>query len=319
MIRTPLLRPPAASILAIVLLLAGCGEALAPEPAERAVYAVGEGGTVLLFDGNGWAPVTTGAEGVVEAVWGTAEDDLHALTRTHLLHFDGAGWSATTAADAGEEWGRLRGIGGTSPSDAFAVGYANTILHNDGDGWRSMPVSREHNRGFYGVWGSAPDDVFAVGHLGVIWHYDGSAWREMLFGEIDGMPISKLWDVWGSAPDNVLAVGFGGGGPLILHYDGTGWRAMEHPSERPLEGVWGASSTDVFAVGMEGTILHHDGVAWRAMESPTSETLMSVWGTSPEDVFAVGYGGTILHYDGTAWRVMESGTGVTLWGVWGAR
>jgi hypothetical protein len=29
-----------------------------------------------------------------------------------------------------------------------------------------------------------------------------------------------------------------------------------------LYGVWGSSSSDVFAVGFKGTILHYDGKAW---------------------------------------------------------
>jgi hypothetical protein len=318
MLRTLSLRS-AASILAIVLPLAACGETVGPEPAERVVYAVGEGGTVLLFDGDRWTPLTTGAGGVVEAVWGTAEDDVHALTRTHLWHFDGAGWSATTAEDSGDTWGRLRGVGGTSPSDVVAVGYGNTILHNDGGGWRRMVVPTDENRSFYAVWGSAPDDVFAVGHMGVIWHFDGDGWHDVTVADPDTLPVFKLWDVWGSGPTDVYAVGFGGGGPLILHFDGAGWAEIEHPAERPLDGVWGASASDVFAVGIQGTILHYDGAAWRSMQSPTTETLMDVWGTSPEDVFAVGHGGTILHYDGTVWRAMESGTDANLWGVWGAR
>jgi hypothetical protein len=318
MLRTLSLRS-AASILAIVLPLAACGETVGPEPAERVVYAVGEGGTVLLFDGDRWTPLTTGAGGVVEAVWGTAEDDVHALTRTHLWHFDGAGWSATTAEDTGDTWGRLRGVGGTSPSDVVAVGYGNTILHNDGGGWRRMVVPTDENRSFYAVWGSAPDDVFAVGHMGVIWHFDGDGWHDVTVADPDTLPVFKLWDVWGSGPTDVYAVGFGGGGPLILHFDGAGWAEIEHPAERPLDGVWGASASDVFAVGIQGTILHYDGAAWRSMQSPTTETLMDVWGTSPEDVFAVGHGGTILHYDGTVWRAMESGTDANLWGVWGAR
>ena len=63
-----------------------------------------------------------------------------------------------------------------------------------------------------------------------------------------------------------------------------------------LYGVWGTSSSDVFAVGFTGTILHYDGKKWSAMTSNTTYDLLSIWGASSSDIFAVGNGGIILHY-----------------------
>jgi hypothetical protein len=42
--------------------------------------------------------------------------------------------------------------------------------------------------------------------------------------------------------------------------------------------------------------------------SGTVTALAAVWGTSSSDVFAVGWDGTILHYDGSGWTEMMSGT-----------
>ena len=74
---------------------------------------------------------------------------------------------------------------------------------------------------------------------------------------------------------------------------------MTSGTKYPLNGVWGSSSTDVFAVGDEGTILHYDGSTWSPMESGLKKVLNAVWGTSGTDVFVAGDGGTILHYDGS--------------------
>lgn len=91
-------------------------------------------------------------------------------------------------------------------------------------------------------------------------------------------------------------------------------------TEAILRAVWGSSSTDVFAVGSNGTILHYDGNAWSQMNSGTTRSLYGIWGSSSTDVFAVGGNGTILHYDGNAWRAMNSGIGsvFTFTGVWGS-
>ena len=83
----------------------------------------------------------------------------------------------------------------------------------------------------------------------------------------------------------------------------TSW-SIEHPAAWPLNGVWGTSSSDLFAVGMIGTILHYEGTEWSDMTSGTTQGLYAVWGTSSSDVYAVGTYGVILHYDGTQWSEM---------------
>ncbi|MFC2009669.1 hypothetical protein ACFLT3_01935, partial [Chloroflexota bacterium] len=96
------------------------------------------------------------------------------------------------------------------------------------------------------------------------------------------------------------------------------WSSMSIGTGKWLNGIWGSSSSDVFAVGYEGTILHYDGSEWSEMSSGTTEHLQAVWGSSSSDVFAVGYEGTILHYDGSSWSAMTSGTTRALKAVWGS-
>jgi len=76
---------------------------------------------------------------------------------------------------------------------------------------------------------------------------------------------------------------------------------MDSGTTARLNGIWGSSSSDVFAVGMDldswnGVILHYDGSTWSAMTSGSSSLLHGIWGSSDSDVFAVGLLGTILHY-----------------------
>src|SRR5437870_13279086 len=99
---------------------------------------------------------------------------------------------------------------------------------------------------------------------------------------------------------------------------GASWTGQTSGTESPFQGVWGASGTDVFAVGDGGAISHYNGIAWTSQTTGVAEPQLSVWGASGSDVFAVGNGGTILHYDGTGWTREASGTFFALWGVWGA-
>jgi hypothetical protein len=76
-----------------------------------------------------------------------------------------------------------------------------------------------------------------------------------------------------------------------------------------LNGVWGRSGSDVFAVGDSGTILHYDGTAWSAMISPTTNNLNGIWGDIYFPRFAVGDSGTIIYYNRFRWS--NEGEGVT--------
>ncbi len=135
------------------------------------------------------------------------------------------------------------------------------------------------------------------------------------------------WGSMNSGTSNYLAGVWGssssdvfavGGFGTILHYDGSTWSSMSSGTSKSLEGVWGSSGSDVFAIGEAGTILHYDGSTWSPMSSGTSNYLWGVWGSSGSDVFAVGHFGTILHYDGSTWSSMSSGTDKNLYSVWGS-
>jgi len=103
------------------------------------------------------------------------------------------------------------------------------------------------------------------------------------------------------------------------------WVKMDSPTEKNLNGVWGAGN-EFFAVGGSSTIIHYDGQSWSIMDSPVEKAYFKcIWGSSASDVFvggSKGGKGIILHYDG-AWHTMdippevsEAGSG-TISGIWG--
>ncbi|MFC1499434.1 PKD domain-containing protein [Candidatus Zixiibacteriota bacterium] len=100
-----------------------------------------------------------------------------------------------------------------------------------------------------------------------------------------------------------------GRGGSILHFDGSSWSPMNSgTTSYYFKGVWGTSATDIFVVGQSGKILHYNGTAWSTMSSGTSESMYDVWGPSSSDVYAVGNHGTIKHYNGTSWSTMTAPT-----------
>ena len=253
------------------------------------VFAVGEEGTIIHYDGKSWSLMESGTAQKLYGVWGSGKNDVFAVgAGGAIIHYDGASWRAMESQTKVALNG---GIWGSAANDVFAAGEDGTILHYDGDSWIPADSGTEVSLGG-GIWGSSGSDVFAAG--AALLHYDGIAWSSM-----PAVNEKFLSGVWGSGKNDVFAVGSGG---AIIHYDGASWSLMSSGTTGWLDGVWGSSGTDVFAGGYDGksgVILHYDGSAWNSMNSNTVYSLYGVWGTSSDNVFIAGERATLLHYDGT--------------------
>jgi hypothetical protein len=267
--------------------------------ADRMVVAVGSWGLA-----SGVAPGSVAVTATCDGVKGSAQLTVDALILDDSMILELSGTGSAVLYD----------VGGSSPTDVFAVGATGTweccgtIMHYDGVHWSEMPAP-DVPGALLGVWANSASDVFTVGEAGTILHYDGTAWVAM-----EGETTADLAGVWGSSPSDVFAVGAGG---TVLHYDGQSWSPMSVPSGgASLAGIWGSSGTDVFTVGDHGAILHYDGASWVQMLGGAS-SLHRVWGSSATDVFAVGEVGTVLHYDGTSWKRVTVPITHYLSGIWG--
>ena len=253
------------------------------------VFAVGNSGTILHYDGTSWSAMASGTTIQLNGVWGCSETDVFAVgANGTILHYDGSTWSAMASGTTQA----LYGVWGSSGTDVFAVGNSGTILHYDGSSWSAMASGTTTQ--LNGVWSSSGSDVFAVGgaYSGffisrTILHYNGTSWSG------GSTPFKGLLNgVWGTFGNDVFAVGDGYG---IAHYNGSIWSDMTSPAMGDLNGIWGSSGSDVFAVGGDGIILHYNGNTWPSMASGTNKQLNGVWGSSGSNVFAVG-DRVILYY-----------------------
>ncbi len=257
------------------------------------VWAVGNSGTILHFNGTAWKSVSSGTTQDLLAVWGTSASDVWAVGGGGtILHFNGVNWSSVASATNLY----LYGVWGTSASNAWATGQSGTILHYNGTDWSS--VSSGTAQGLYTVWGSSASDVWVAvtSVAGTLLHYNGTSWSTVLTGTPGG---ASAIGVWGSSASDVWAAGSSGNSEKILHYNGTTWSAVSpvfsSVSAQDFAAVWGSSSSDVWAVGDKGAIVHYDGTAWSRFSSGTTLILYGVWGSSASDAWAVGESGVILH------------------------
>jgi hypothetical protein len=146
--------------------------------------------------------------------------------------------------------------------------------------------------------------------------------------------------VWGSSASDVYAVG----GALnadtnkptagyIYHSDGSGsWTtALKTSDAEMFYAVWGASLSDVYAVGgmynasgvsTVDAIWRYNGKSWTSQSQQLIGTVWyAVWGTSSSDVFLVGSVvqgvGVIAHWNGSAWSTTDPSGLVAIEGVYG--
>ena len=78
-------------------------------------------------------------------------------------------WTALTSGTTQN----LTGVWAASPTDAWAVGDAGTVLHWAGASWAATTGMTDN---FTAVWGSSATDVWAIAASGGAYHFNGTSW-----------------------------------------------------------------------------------------------------------------------------------------------
>jgi len=262
------------------------------------VYAVGDKGVIVHWDGSAWAIVSSPCVKALNDVWGTSQSDVFAAGEGGtVLHYDGESWE--TSRSGGIE---LEGVWGSSSTDVYAVGsLGRCSISTDRAGPISPALIHRRFSAVFGVlrratstWSERPGRQPLLRKSSATTVCPGRSC----------VGLDVLNDVWGSSSTDVFVVGWGG---LIVHCDGTGYGFMASGTTAALEAVWGTSATDVWAVGgrmsdRKGVILHYDGAAWTQVPIGTVRYLLHVSGRSATDVWVVGEFGLVLHFDGSHGR-----------------
>jgi len=182
------------------------------------VWAVGNSGSALRFDGSAWQPVDTGVEiplwGVFvfspSEVWAVGGDAFTTTTPGVILRYDGTTWSESPLPELDRDSGAVFKIFGFSPDDLHAVGARGVLLHYDGSAWAQMPSGTSND--MISLWGTDADNLVAVGGraVGTIGRWDGSAWTIEDIGMLPG-----LNGVWVDPEGRATVVGNSGASAII--------------------------------------------------------------------------------------------------------
>ncbi len=196
----------------------------------------------------------------------------------------------------------LAAVWGASPHELWAVGGGGTIVRRTAAGWSRVASDTSANLSAIG--GSSAQDVWALGD-GLGTHWDGTRWTQR------PAPLRPVYGLWAFAPNDVWAVG-----DDISRWTGTAWAVIPAPGPAySMRAVWGASATNVYAVGTQGRLLHWDGSVWTQLPTLTPRDLLAIHGTSATDIWVSGGFGVLLHYDGTTWTEEMMSTTQELYGI----
>lgn len=112
--------------------LAGVGDTL---------WAVGEAGTAIRRDGDGWVAVDTGVSVPLWGIWGAGPEAIWTVGGDGfvgapvVLRHDGVAWQPEPLPPLPEECHALFKVVGSSAADVTAVGDFGVILQHDGATW----------------------------------------------------------------------------------------------------------------------------------------------------------------------------------------
>lgn len=136
------------------------------------VFAVGDSGVVLRYNGTAWSRMTTGTTDGLTDVWGSGASDVYATTVTgRLLRFNGSAWSFVAGVQAA---GALRSVWGSAANNVYAVGDGGAVYRYNGTAWSRVRLPTRD--ALYAVWGSGASNVYAAGSAGALYRYTGTAW-----------------------------------------------------------------------------------------------------------------------------------------------
>lgn len=318
-----------------------------------ALFAIGDGGTVLRWNGAYWRGVPSGTRVNLRALHGVRTEDGAALFAVGesgtVLRFSGAEQPRFWPLPSVPQGGALRGVWAHSATDLWVVGSGGAFRLLEGQWtpigsesglnavWASsprevwavgdegavlrwqegLPLQRftlaAGQRALNAVWGSGTGDVWVVGEGGAAYRWDGAGWTESQTGA-----LASLNAVWGSGPQDVWAVGNAG---TVLHRDGSGWqpRFRDSSLSADLFTLWGARRDDVWLMGLDGVLLNWNGNALAQRSSQDllkGRELTAISGSGPQDVWAVGTGGLVLRWDGAHWAEVPGIGAQTLTGIW---
>ena len=250
---------------------------------QNSVFAVGNYGTILHFNGLNFTSMQSNTNTSLAAIYAGSNDDWAVATggAGNMFYYDGSTWQSGSNSSA--EW--FSDIWGDG-NNSYAVGTNGAVIQsmNRGANWSEMTnyASGDLNA-ITGMAGNGP--LFAAGDDGLIIQYDTGEWNAMPSGAISGM---DLQGIWAFSDSEAFTVGktptlLGSNETQILVYDGQSWQESYYSyntgGAHSLYDVWGISTENVITPGSP-MLQKLCGTDWKNYSPNSLPPLKKIWGTA---------------------------------------
>lgn len=165
------------------------------------VVAVGDSGTVLVWNGSAWTTRASGVGATLTDVWGSSASNFYATTADgRILRF---GATTVQVVPGVQAPGALLAVWGSSASNVYAVGEGGLVYRYDGASWSRIRLPTRAT--LYTVWGSSASEVYVGGAADALYRWDGTKWTP----EKRAGTSAQIFGIWGTGA-GIYAAGAGG-------------------------------------------------------------------------------------------------------------
>ncbi|KPA15359.1 BNR repeat-containing protein, partial [Candidatus Magnetomorum sp. HK-1] len=209
---------------------------------SQLVYAVGDGGLILKYDGSSWTQENHGYTTDLSDIWGINSNDIVAVgTGAFRLRYYGSSWSPD---------------GGSGSEDIHRIWSDNTYYYTVGDNseileyngsWMTMTHSITDL--LYDICGNSTH-LYVAAEDGIIYQYANSSWSSITLDTTE-----YLQGIWVNE-NTGFVVGTSGD---IYQKINSQWTQLNSDTSVNLNAVWATSGQNAYAVGELGDIYHYNG------------------------------------------------------------
>ena len=242
------------------------------------MWAIGDDGTVLFNDGNGWLVIDVGTTEDLNAIYFVDANNGYIVGNGGtLLFFDGASW---TQADPGTT-SDLTGVSFADSDNGVVVGSSGTVVVYSSGVWTEAETADDNDLRSVSMLDAS--SIWACGEGKIVVSFDGTEWSSEVVGSKDHYSISMLNSNTG------WTVGKSG---RIYRWNGSEWFEETSGTTKDLYSV-SFNGMEGYAVGKSGTMVKFSG-NWNPVTSGLSELLSCVY-VSNEGGLVVGEDGVMLN------------------------
>lgn len=213
---------------------------------SHSAWCVGDGGTILHFNGERWWPVATATHlpGPLNTVWGHRTDGVWLAGAHYIIHRHPTAGSSFYDSDVA-----VRAIWGRGPDDLWLVCDGRLVMHWGGEKCDKISLPGDDDEEWAAVAGTTTGDTFLVGPSGFLMKWDGRYWTEIT---TDTTAILTGAVCLGSSLFVTTDDGF------VREYRRGEWRTVAFSAfGGGLRGICATDDGIVWAVGDRGVVLMH--------------------------------------------------------------